>query len=106
MRWAIQSLLPAHALWRAVMDEHSQRPDLLGGETGWPPPSGTRVLALGDLGCLALQGNRQRQNWLEIGQELLDAGCHPLALFPAPPARCTPELAEVWRIVPWGTPAP
>ncbi len=105
VREAVRCLLPTHALSRAVIDDSLDRPFLVGGEPDdWPPPPGTLVLALGDLGCLAVQGSGLRQRWQDIGLELLEAGCHPLALFPAPTARCPPELAKVWRVIPWERP--
>ena len=105
VREAVRCLLPTHALSRAVIDDGLDRPFLVGGEPDdWPPPPGTLVLALGDLGCLAVQGSGLRQRWQDIGLELLEAGCHPLALFPAPAARCPPELAKVWRVIPWERP--
>jgi formylglycine-generating enzyme required for sulfatase activity len=105
VREAVRCLLPTHALSRAIIDDGLDRPFLVGGEPDdWPPPPGTLVLALGDLGCLAVQGSVLRQRWQDIGLELLEAGCHPLALFPAPAARCPPELAKVWRVIPWERP--
>ncbi|WP_427501420.1 SUMF1/EgtB/PvdO family nonheme iron enzyme [Methylomonas sp. MED-D] len=127
VRWAIQSLLPRYALYRALMDDHRDCPELLGqAATDWPPPPGTLVLALSDLGCLAagsesvnafnsarsLSGAEANptaahplcQRWLEIGRVLQEAGCHPLALFPAPLSRCPPELAAVWQLVAWERP--
>jgi len=105
VRDAVRRLLPAHALSRMVIDDGLDRPlPLHGDPADWPPPPGTLVLALGDLGCLAVQGASLRQRWLEIGLELLEAGCHPLALFPSPAARCPPDLAGVWRIIPWERP--
>jgi formylglycine-generating enzyme required for sulfatase activity len=105
VREAIQRLLPAHSLCLALMDEYHEKPEPLDG-SDWPPPPGSLVLALGDLGCLAKRGERQRQCWLEIGQELRESGCHAIALFPAPLSRCPPELAAVWRVVPWERPRP
>ena len=105
VREAVRCLLPTHALRRSVINDGLDRPFLVGGEPDdWPPPPGTLVLALGDLGCLAVQGSGLRQRWQEIGLELREAGCHPLALFPAPAARCPPDLAGVWRIIPWERP--
>ena len=100
VREVILRLLPDHSLYRALMDEYHEKPEPLDG-CDWPPPPGSQVLALGDLGCLAKQGERQRQCWLDIGQELREGDCHAIALFPAPLSRCTPDLAAVWRIVPW-----
>ena len=105
VREAVRCLLPTHALRRAVINDGLDRPFLVGGEPDdWPPPPGTLALTLGDLGCLAVQGSGLRQRWQAIGLELLEAGCHPLALFPAPVARCPPELAKVWRVIPWERP--
>ena len=105
VREAVRGLLPTHALRRAVINDGLDRPFLVGGEPDdWPPPPGTLVLALGDLGCLAVQGSGIRQRWQDIGLELREAGCHPLALFPAPAARCPADLAGVWRIIPWERP--
>ncbi|MEQ1516417.1 MAG: formylglycine-generating enzyme family protein [Usitatibacteraceae bacterium] len=105
VRWAIQSLLPSHALYRALMDDHRDCPELLGQAVAdWPPPPGTLVLALSDLGCLATSGEHIVNRWREIGRELQDAGCHPIALFPGPLNRCPPELAAVWQCVAWERP--
>jgi formylglycine-generating enzyme required for sulfatase activity len=105
IRAAVRRLLPAHAVSRAVIDDGLDRPlPLYGDPGGWLPPPGTLVLALGDLGCLAVHGARLRERWLEIGRDLRDAGCYPLVLFPAPAARCPPELADVWRLIPWERP--
>ncbi len=105
VREAIQRLLPAHSLCLALMDEYHEKPEPLDG-SDWPPLPGSLVLALGDLGCLAKQGERQQQYWLDIGLELRKCGCHAIALFPAPLSRCTSELAAVWQLVPWERPRP
>ncbi len=105
VRWAIQSLLPRHALYRALMDDHRDCPELLGQAVAdWPPSPGTLVLALSDLGCLAAAGEHIVNHWREIGRVLQDAGSHPIALIPGPLTRCPPELAAVWQLVAWERP--
>ncbi len=65
-----------------------------------PPPPGTAVLVLGDLGVLA-QDRRCVRLWLEFGRRLRAAGCVPVALTPCPSARWPKPLRRVWRLVEW-----
>lgn len=62
------------------------------------------LLALGDLGSLAAAGAGLRAHWSALGQALLDAGCHPLVLFPGALDRCPADLAVRWRPIPWERP--
>ncbi|MDT4331338.1 formylglycine-generating enzyme family protein [Methylomonas sp. MS20] len=105
IRDAIGRLLPEHALARALMDDQTELPlPLTANAEVWPPPPGSLVLVLGDLGGLALRDAGLRQRWLALGTALREAGCHPLVLFPAPPMRCPPALAAVWRVIAWERP--
>ncbi|WP_205215850.1 formylglycine-generating enzyme family protein [Azospirillum brasilense] len=71
-----------------------------------PPPAGSLVLVLGDLGCLDRRGPRAIRRWLDFGRRLRAAGCVPVALTPCAPDRWPAGLRAVWRLVPWEHGAP
>ncbi len=105
VRQALRRLLPAHALGRALVDEGTPVPrPTPESALPWPPPPGTLVLVLGDVGSLAAAGAGLRADWLALGQGLLDAGCHPLVLFPGALERCPADLAARWRPLAWERP--
>jgi len=97
IRGVLSELLPAHTLGRALVAEGqllAPRPTA-DSAISWPPPAGTLVLALSDIGCLATGGASLRAAWLALGREVADAGCHPLALFPGPLQRCPRALRTI-----------
>ncbi|MBF0371699.1 MAG: hypothetical protein HQL52_19860, partial [Magnetococcales bacterium] len=103
----IRRLVADSDFWPAVMRDGGRAPRsfaINGDEIDhqWPPP-GTPVLVMGDLGCLTGAAG-VRRFWLEFGRRLRSTGCRPVALFPADPGRCPPELAAVWTLVPWERP--
>ncbi|GAB0150501.1 hypothetical protein McPS_32430 [Marichromatium sp. PS1] len=105
VRGWLARLLPAHAFGQATVGLGELRPRVArGSAVSWPPPPGTLVLAMSDLGALAVVGDELQSAWQELGRTLLGAGCFPLALFPGPLERCPPELAAVWRLIPWERP--
>ena len=107
VRRALRRLLPAHALGHAAWRPHWPQPQAQDDSAlPWPPPPGTLVLALGDLGALAAAGQGRQAAWLALGQQLQADGCWPLALFPGPLARCPPLLADLWGVLPWERPRP
>jgi formylglycine-generating enzyme required for sulfatase activity len=69
----------------------------------WPEP-GTSVVVLGDLGCLAGEGIRARELWIERGRRYREHGNRPVALVPCDPATVPEELTRDWTIIPWETP--
>ncbi len=71
-----------------------------------PPPPGSLVLVLGDLGCLDQRGSPAVRWWRDFGKRLRAAGCVPVALTPCAADRWPATLRAIWRMVPWehGTP--
>ncbi len=65
-----------------------------------PPPSGTSVLVIGDLGCYAT-GPSTRRAWLRFGRFLKEEGLAASALLCLPPRLWDRELEEAWRPVFW-----
>ncbi|WP_211101596.1 formylglycine-generating enzyme family protein [Niveispirillum sp. SYP-B3756] len=80
------------------MDERNQHLDYA------PPPAGTIVLVLGDLGCLDRSAQPLVQHWLEFGRTLRAAGCVPVALMPCAPHQWPASLPRVWHLIPWEGP--
>ena len=105
VRRALRRLLPEHAIGHAVWRPHWPEPAALADSAlPWPPPPGTLVLALGDLGALAVGGDGRQAAWLALGRQLQTNGCWPLALFPGPLWRCPADLAAIWSALPWERP--
>jgi len=81
---------------------------------GWPggatvgplPPPGTRLLLLGDLGCLRGADRAGERRWLAYARALRQAGVAPLALLPCAPERCPASLRAAWNALPWERPRP
>ncbi|MBK4722417.1 SUMF1/EgtB/PvdO family nonheme iron enzyme [Azospirillum sp. YIM DDC1] len=101
----LSRLFPAHAVERATMEDGLEEP-VLSDRHGYPkryrpPPVGTLVVVLGDLGCLAAGGSRLIHQWHAFGERLALEGCCPVALTPCPRARWQPEMARAWRMVEW-----
>ncbi len=71
---------------------------------GPPPPPGTRLLVLGDLGCLRDANRAGERRWLVYARALQQAGVAPLALLPCAPERCPASLRAAWNALPWERP--
>ena len=66
-----------------------------------PPEPGATVLALSDLGALALERTAPRETWLALGKYYHDRGSRPIALVPCD-VSCIPlELTRDWIVIPW-----
>jgi formylglycine-generating enzyme required for sulfatase activity len=65
------------------------------------PLPGAMVLVLGDLGCLATEGDSLRRFWLRWGRQLHSQQNPAVALVPAQIRDIPPELARTWTIVRW-----
>jgi formylglycine-generating enzyme required for sulfatase activity len=65
------------------------------------PLPGAIVLVLGDLGCLATEGDNLRRFWLRWGRQLHSQQNPAVALVPARIREIPPELARTWTIVRW-----
>ncbi len=70
-----------------------------------PPPPGSAVVALSDLGALAPSGSGLVSLWAERGRRLRDLDVKPLAVVPCRRAACPKELSRYWTILPWETSA-
>jgi formylglycine-generating enzyme required for sulfatase activity len=73
-----------------------------------PPPSGARVLVLGDLGCLD-QGGGSLAFWEAVGRRIRHDGNRPIALLPCPPERWAADIQADWSLIGWeraSAPAP
>ncbi len=71
-----------------------------------PPLPGTMVLVLGDLGCLASEGEALRRFWLHWGLRLQARQIPAVALVPMPSRDIPRELARVWTVVCWDAASP
>ena len=70
------------------------------GTYGLPVPH-TLVVVLGDLGCLAKQGDNLRRFWLQWGRRLRDNQNPAVALVPAQLKDIPTDLARTWTVVRW-----
>ncbi|MDR3632788.1 MAG: formylglycine-generating enzyme family protein [Isosphaeraceae bacterium] len=66
-----------------------------------PPEPGTTVLALSDLGALALDRFEPRETWLALGKRYRENGARPIALVPCDLACIPLELTRDWIVIPW-----
>ena len=66
-----------------------------------PPEPGTTVLALSDLGALALDRIEPRETWLALGKLYRKRGTRPIALVPCDVVRIPLELTRDWIVIPW-----
>jgi len=99
----LASLFPRHAfrrglIWESLDAPVSNDPDA---PTLWPPPPGSQVLVLGDLGGLAPTGSAAASLWSRLGADLADLGCRALALSPVPADHCAAQVASRWTILMW-----
>lgn len=69
------------------------------------PAPGSIVLVLGDLGCLARQGESVRGFWRRWGRQLREQGTAAIALVPTRVEAIPSDLTAVWTIIPWGSAA-
>ncbi len=103
---ALTKLYPPNGVSIARIGDGEDQPVMRWPEEqrGYPvsPVSGTLVLVLGDLGCLARQGDHLRSFWLRYGQQLQAQGTPAVALVPAQTTDIPPDLARTWTIVRWG----
>jgi formylglycine-generating enzyme required for sulfatase activity len=67
------------------------------------PETGTTVLALSDLGCLASDRTQLQQFWIERGTRYRENGNATLALVPCHPDDISGPLRGGWAILPWDT---
>ncbi|MEI2808623.1 MAG: SUMF1/EgtB/PvdO family nonheme iron enzyme [Albidovulum sp.] len=104
VRECLVRLFPHYAVAHALWFEGLSAPVWADGERSVgpyrPPPPGSLVVVLGDLGCLARGGADLRRHWLAMGQRLAAAGCRTLALTPAPEG-CPETLRRHWAPLPW-----
>jgi len=66
-----------------------------------PPEPGTTVLALSDLGALALDRIEPLETWLALGKLYRKRGTRPIALVPCDVVRIPLELTRDWIVIPW-----
>ena len=71
-----------------------------------PPHADMAVLVVGDLGCTG--GPEERAPWVALGHQCRRAGIRPVALVTCPSRAWHPELAALYRLIPWdrGRPLP
>ena len=104
VRECLLRLFPHYAVAHALWFEGLGAPVWADGERSVgpyrPPPPGSLVVVLGDLGCLARGGADLRRHWLAMGQRLAADGCRTLALTPAPEG-CPEALRRYWTPLPW-----
>ena len=104
VRECLVRLFPHYAVAHALWFEGLSAPVWADGERSVglyrPPPPGSLVVVLGDLGCLARGGADLRRHWLAMGQRLMADGCRTLALTPAPEG-CPEALRRYWTPLPW-----
>ncbi|MDS4030089.1 MAG: formylglycine-generating enzyme family protein [Candidatus Contendobacter sp.] len=104
VRECLVRLFPHYAVAHALWFEGLSTPVWADGERSVgpyrPPPPGSLVVVLGDLGCLARGGADLRRHWLAMGQRLAADGCRTLALTPAPEG-CPEALRRYWTPLPW-----
>ena len=102
---ALRSIYPPEGYSEVVLPEGRFEPSWMkvGGQVVEykPPPPGSAVVALGDLGVLARGGSRLIALWAERGRRLRDLDVKPLALVPFRRAACPEELSRYWTILPW-----
>lgn len=80
--------------------------DGMGVETGpWsPPPAGTPVLVVGDLGACRKQfplESASEADWLEFARGVRRAGCPLIAMTPGAPTRYPSALRRALVLIPW-----
>jgi formylglycine-generating enzyme required for sulfatase activity len=66
-----------------------------------PPEPGSIVLALSDLGALALDRREPHETWLALGKLYRGRGARPIALVPCDVACIPSELTRDWIVIPW-----
>jgi formylglycine-generating enzyme required for sulfatase activity len=103
---ALKSLYPPSGVTIARIGEGDNLPVIRWpeeqrGQAVFPSPEAI-VLVLGDLGCLADQGEHVRRWWLQWGRQLHDQGTPTVAIVPAKTTDMSPEIVRTWTIVRWG----
>ena len=94
----LRRLLPRHGLVeRIARDARSDDGD----PAGPRPGQGGLVVVLGDLGCLAVDGDGSIDHWCAYGRRLLDAGVRRVALVPMPLDRVPRHVHRLWTVVRW-----
>jgi formylglycine-generating enzyme required for sulfatase activity len=66
-----------------------------------PPEPGTNVLALSDLGALAVDRFDPFDTWLALGRLYRETGARPIALVPCDLGCIPPETMRDWIVIPW-----
>ena len=101
----LQQLYPPHGVTVARLGDGETEPVIR-----WPkdqrgryepPLPGAMVLVLGDLGCLASEGERLQRFWLQWGRRLRDCHIPAVALTPGPSKDLPRDLTRVWTVVRW-----
>ncbi len=104
---ALRDIYPPEGFSRVVLPEGCPEPPSMkiGGQAVAyePPPPGSAVVALSDLGALAPRGSCLVALWAERGRRLRDLAVKPLAVVPYRRAACPEELSRYWTILPWET---
>ena len=100
LQW-LRRLLPANAVHKADFFDGLDRPIVDDGSDFDVTEPGALVLVLGDLGCLAREGQRLKRHWAALSEEVRDVGGRPIALSPAAPTLWSGELKHCWEIVHW-----
>ena len=101
----LAALYPSHGLTIARLGEGDAQPVARWPRAQWgqaaAPAPGAMVVVLGDLGCLAKEGESLRRFWRDWGVWLRDNQNAVVALVPGPLHMAPPELAQVWTMVRW-----
>ena len=101
----LRHLYPPHGVTIARIGDGDRHPMIRWpaerrGAYGLPVPH-TLVVVLGDLGCLAKQGDDLRRFWLQWGRRLRDNQNPAVALVPAQLKDIPTDLARTWTVVRW-----
>jgi formylglycine-generating enzyme required for sulfatase activity len=66
-----------------------------------PPGPGATVLALSDLGALAVDRTQPRATWRALGRVYRERGARPVALVPCDAGSIPLEATRDWVVIPW-----
>lgn len=104
IRAQLKRLFPRHAVetavyWEGLNGPILSRPQHVRRDYS-PPPPGSLVIVLGDLGCLSMD-DAERAVWTRLGARLCGSGCRSLAIIPCQQACVDEALARFWRVLTW-----